>query len=94
MADNHGAISADHGMDMAAHEETYVGFIAMTQLVAAHVLTIVLLLVLWGLEGHGFVALLGFVVLLVATVIGAITGSGWKAIAPVFVLIGLACIVL
>ena len=53
-----------------------------------------LLLVLWGLEGHGFVALIGLILTVVAAALGGMTGLGWRAVAPVFVLLGLACIVL
>ena len=52
------------------------------------------MLVLWGLEGHGFVALVGLVLALVAATVGGLTGYGWRVLAPVFVLLGLACIVL
>jgi hypothetical protein len=54
----------------------------------------VLCLVLWGLEGHGFVALIGFVLATLAVAFGAMSGLGWRAVAPIFVLLGLACIVL
>ena len=62
MADNHGVATADSGMDMEAHEATYDQFIALTQLAIAIVLSIVLLLVLWGLKGHPMLALFGFIV--------------------------------
>ena len=45
----------------AAHEETYANFVALTENLATVVLCIVLLLVLWGLEGHGVLALIGFI---------------------------------
>ncbi len=94
MADNHGAATADEGMDLAAHEETYAQFVALTENIATVVLTIVLLLVLWGLKGHGILALLGLILTALAGAVGGMTGLGWKTVAPVFVLIGLACIVL
>jgi hypothetical protein len=94
MADNHGVATADGGMDTQAHEATYEQFIGLTQLVIAIVLSIVLLLVLWGLKGHPFLALIGFVATLAAGALGGLTGIGWKAVAPVFVLLGLACLVL
>ena len=94
MADNHGAATVDGGMDMPAHEETYVQFVALTELVATVVLCIVLLLVLWGVEGHGFIALIGFIVTAAAGAVAGMTGLGWKLVLPVFLLLGLACIVL
>jgi len=94
MADNHGAAMADDPMDMAAHEATYAGFVALTETVVFVLIGIVLLLVLWGLEGHGFVALIGFILTVIAATIGSLTGMGWRAIAPVVALLGLACIVL
>jgi Bacterial aa3 type cytochrome c oxidase subunit IV len=94
MADNHGAATADDPMDMAAHEATYVGFLELTQTVVMVILSIVLMLVLWTLKGHGFIAFIGFVLTAVAAALGGLTGLGWKAVAPVFVLLGLACIVL
>lgn len=94
MADNHGAATADSGMDMAAHEETYSQFVSLTQNVGVMVLCIVLLLVLWGLQGHGFLALIGLILTAAAGAVGGLTGLGWKMVLPVFALIGLACIVL
>ena len=55
---------------------------------------ILLLLVLWGLQGHPIVALIGFILTCVSAVVGALTGLGWKSVAPIFVLLGLVCIVL
>jgi hypothetical protein len=94
MASDHGAATADDPMDMAEHEATYAGFVALTEIVVAHLLCIVLLLVLWGLEGHGFVALVGLILTMLSGAVGALTGMGWRAIAPVFVLLGVLCIVL
>jgi hypothetical protein len=34
------------------------------------------------------------VLTLVAATVGALTGMGWRLVAPVFLLLGLACIVL
>jgi hypothetical protein len=42
-------------------------FIALTENLATVVLTIVLLLVRWGLEGHGFLALIGLILTGLAT---------------------------
>ena len=92
MAHDHGAATAN-GMDMPAHEATYSQFIALTETVATMVLCIVLLLVLWGLKGAGMLALVGLILTAVAGALGGMTGLGWKMVAPVFVLIGLACIV-
>jgi len=94
MADNHGVATAEGGMDMEAHEATYERFIALTQLIIAIVLSIVLLLVLWGLKGHPMLALLGFIATAAAGAVGGMTDLGWKVVAPVFVLLGLACLVL
>lgn len=94
MANDHGAATADDPMDMAEHESTYAGFISLTEIVVAQLLCIILLLVLWTLEGHGFIALIGLILTVVAAAIGGLTGMGWRVVAPVFVLLGLACIVL
>ena len=94
MADNQGVATADHDMDLEAHEATYLQFVALTQLAIAMVLCIVLMLVLWGLKGHGGVALFGLIVTVAAGALGQLTGLGWKMVAPVFVALGLACLVL
>jgi hypothetical protein len=94
MADDHSLATVDGGMDTAAHEETYGSFIALTETTVVALLCIVLELVLWGLEGQGFVALIGFVLTLGAAAFGGMTGLSWRAVAPVFVLLGLACLVL
>ena len=87
MASNDHAAAADEAGDLAAHESTFAAFVAL-------LLCIILCLVLWGLEGHGFVALVGLIVACVAAAVGAVAGYGWRAVAPVFVLLGLASIVL
>ena len=84
----------DDEMDMPAHEATYAGFVKLTEISVLVLVSIVLLLVLWGIQGHGFVALVGLVLTIVAGAVGGMTGLGWKAVAPVFALLGLACIVL
>lgn len=91
---DHGAAAIGDGMDMEAHEATYHQFIELTKTSTIVVLNIVLLLLLWGIEGHGFVALLGLILTFAAAAVGALIGQGWKLVAPIFVLIGLACIVL
>jgi hypothetical protein len=93
MSDTHGAATAD-ATDMAEHESTYAAFVALTANVVAVLGSVLLLLVLWGLEGHGFVALVGMIPTLAAAGVGALTGLGWRAVAPVFVLLGLACVIL
>jgi hypothetical protein len=94
MSDHAIAAKADLGVDLAAHEETYAGFVSLTEILIVHILNIILMLVLWGLEGHPFVALLGFILNIAATALGGVTGLGWRLPAGVFVLLGLACIVL
>jgi hypothetical protein len=94
MADIHGVATADDDLDLEAHETTYVQFIALTQLVISLIFCIILLLVLWGLKGHPMLALLGFLITAGAGAMGGLTGLGWKMVAPVFLLLGLACLVL
>ena len=94
MADDHGAATLDGGMDMPAHEETYSTFVGLVEIVVLHILCIILLLVLWGLKGYPIIALIGFILTLGSGAIGGFTGLGWKAVLPVFVLLGVACIVL
>lgn len=81
-------------MDMEAHEGTYHQFVELTKTATLVVLSIVLLLVLWGLEGHGILALIGLVLTFAAAAVGMMIGQGWKLVAPIFVLLGLACIIL
>ena len=94
MADDHSVATADSGMDMPAHEETYAGFLALTEITVVGLLCILLLLVLWGLKGDGGVALIGFLLTIAAVAFGGVSGLTWRAVLPVFVLLGLACIVL
>jgi hypothetical protein len=94
MADNHGVATADDDMDLPAHEATYVQFLATVQLVIVVLICHMLLLVLWGLQGHPIVALIGFILTMISATVGALTGLGWKSVAPIFLLLGLACIVL
>lgn len=88
------ASKGDLGIDLPAHEQTYAGFVSLTENLTVHVINIVLLLVIWGLEGHPFVALIGFILNIVASALGGVTGLGWRLPAGVFVLLGLAAIVL
>lgn len=81
-------------MDMPAHEETYSAFVAMTETTTLALLCVILELVLWGLKGQGVVALVGFVLTAAAAAFGAVSGLTWRAVLPVFLLLGLACIVL
>jgi len=94
MSDPAGVAKVDLGLDLPAHEETYAGFVDLTQNLTVHILNIILLLVLWGLEGHPFVALIGLILNVAASALGALTGLGWRLPAGLFVLLGLACIVL
>jgi len=92
--ENAGVAKSDLGVDLPAHEATYSGFISLTETVTVHVLNIVLLLVLWGIEGHPFVALFGFVLNIAATAASGAIGLGWRLPAAVFVLLGVLCILL
>ena len=92
---SHDQAVADGGSgDLAQHESTYATFVALTEIAVGLLLSIVLCLVLWGLEGHGFVALIGVILAHVAAAIGAATGYGWRALTPIIFLLGLASIVL
>jgi hypothetical protein len=94
MADDHSVATADADMDLADHVATYGSFVALTGTVIATLICIVLELVLWGLKGHGGVALIGFALTAAAALFGGLTGANWRAVAPVMILLGLACIVL
>jgi hypothetical protein len=94
MASYDHAVATDDSGDLAAHESTYAAFVALTEVAVALLLCIVLCLVLWGLEGHGFVALVGMIVACVAAAAGSIAGYGWRALTPIIFLLGLASIVL
>ena len=94
MSEHAGAAKSDFGIDLPAHEETYAGFVSLTENLTIHILNILLLLVLWGLEGHPFVALIGFILNIAASALAGVTGLGWRLPAAVFVLLGLACIIL
>ena len=94
MSDHAIGAKGDLGVDLAAHEQSYAGFVSLTENITVHVLNIVLMLVLWGLEGHPFVALIGFILNIAASALGALTGLGWRLPAALFVVLGLAAIVL
>jgi hypothetical protein len=94
MASNDHAATADESRDLAAHKSTYAAFVALVQIAVALLLCVVLCLVLWGLEGRGFVALVGLIVACAAAVVGAVAGYGWRALTPIILLLGLASIVL
>jgi hypothetical protein len=94
MSDHAAVAKGDLGLDIAAHEESYAGFVHFTEMISVHILNIVLMLVIWGLEGHGFIALLGFILNLILTALGGVTGLGWRLPAGLFVLLGLAAIIL
>ena len=88
------AVSASTPAPTATLTGLYAGFVALTENLTVHVINIVLLLVIWGLEGHPFVALIGFILNIAASALAGITGLGWRLPAAVFVLLGLAAIVL
>ncbi len=94
MSDHAGVAKDDLGIDLAAHEETYAGFVGLTENLTVHILNIVLLLVLWTLEGHPFIALIGFILNIAASSLAGPTGLGWRLPGALFVLLGLAAIVL
>jgi hypothetical protein len=94
MADDHSVATADDDRDIPAHEATYSAFLALTETTIVALICILLELVLWGLKGQGFVALIGFLLTAGAATFGFQTGLTWRAVLPVFVLLGLACIVL
>ena len=93
MASEHGALGASEGMDMPAHESTYSAFVALTETSIVALLCVLLELVLWGLKGQGLLALIGFVLTCAAAAFGGVSGLTWKAVVPVFLLLGLACII-
>jgi Bacterial aa3 type cytochrome c oxidase subunit IV len=94
MADDHSVATAEDDADLPAHEETYAEFLSLVEVTVTSLFCILLLLVLWGLEGHGGIAFIGFVLTAGAAFFGLISGMTWRAVLPVFVLLGLACIVL
>ncbi len=92
--ENAGLAKTELGIDLPAHEASYSGFVSLAETVTVHVLNIVLMLVLWGIEGHPFVALFGFFLNIAATAVSVATGMGWRLPAGVFVLLGALCILL
>jgi hypothetical protein len=93
MAGEHGASGAGDFMDMPEHDSTYAAFVAITEISIVALLCILLELVLWGLKGQGLLALIGFVLTCGAAAFGGVSGLNWRAVLPIFVLLGLACIV-
>ena len=79
MVSDHGAAAVGDGMDMEAHEATYHQFIELTKTSTIVVLNIVLLLLLWGIEGHGLVALLGLILTFAAAAVGDAEWPGLEA---------------
>ena len=57
MSEHAGAAKSDFGIDLPAHEETYAGFVSLTENLTIHILNILLLLVLWGLGARAVSAL-------------------------------------
>jgi Bacterial aa3 type cytochrome c oxidase subunit IV len=94
MADDHSIATAGDDMDLPAHEETYADFLTILEITVLSLFCILLQLVLWGLKGHLAIAAIGFVLTGGAAWFGFATGLGWRAVLPVFLLLGLACIVL
>ncbi|SDR60596.1 aa3 type cytochrome c oxidase subunit IV [Rhizobiales bacterium GAS191] len=75
-------------MDYAEHERTYQGFKLFTEISIALVLCIVLILTIWGVKHSGGWALIGFVMTMAATVMGAFEPAlSWRALTPVLVLL-------
>ena len=94
MATNATSAGHDDPMDMPEHEATYAAFLKLTEVSVPTLFTILLLLLLWGIEGHGLVALIEFILLMIAATIGWATELSWRAVLPIFALTGLTCIVL
>ena len=92
--DNAGVAKSDLGVDLPAHEATYAGFVSLTENVTVHVVNIVLLLLIWGIEGHPYVALFGFLLNIAASAASGMMGLGWRLPAVVFVLLGVLAILL
>ena len=75
-------------MDYAEHERTFKGFTIFTEIGIAHVLCIVLIITIWGVKHAGGWALFGFLLTILATVIGAFSPAlTWRPLAPVLVLL-------
>jgi Bacterial aa3 type cytochrome c oxidase subunit IV len=82
-------------MDYAEHERTFRGFTIFTEIGIAHVLCIVVILAIWGVKHAGGWALAGFIVTLIATVIGAFSPAiSWRPLAAVLVLLLLTLAIL
>jgi hypothetical protein len=92
--ENAGVAKTEIGIDLPAHQASYASFVSLAEVVTVHVLSIILLLVLWGIEGHPWVALLGFFINIAAAAAAVPTGLGWRLPAGVFVLLGVLCILL
>jgi Bacterial aa3 type cytochrome c oxidase subunit IV len=75
-------------MDYAEHERTFQGFTRFTEMSIALVLCMVVVVAIWGVKHAGGWALLGFILAVVATVIGAFSPVlAWRPIAAVLVLL-------
>jgi hypothetical protein len=75
-------------MDYAEHERTYQGFTIFTAIGIANVLCIVVILAIWGVKHSGGWALFGFLLTLLATVIGAFSPAlAWRPLVPVLLLL-------
>jgi hypothetical protein len=75
-------------MDYAEHERTFRGFTRFTEMSIALVLSMVVVIAIWGVKHSGGWALLGFILAIVATAIGALSPAlAWRPIAAVLVLL-------
>ena len=72
--------------DLTQHVSTYRGFINLTEVLSVGIVTIVFILAIWGVKGHGGWALLMLILDVAGTAVGAMTSLGWRAVAPAFVL--------
>ena len=73
-------------MDYPEHERTFRGFAMFTEMAIAHVLCQVLVITIWGVKHAGGWALLGFLLTLVATLIGAFSPAlTWRPLAVVLI---------
>ncbi|MFI5011906.1 MAG: aa3-type cytochrome c oxidase subunit IV [Hyphomicrobiales bacterium] len=76
------------GMDYAEHERTFRGFTRFTEIAIVNVLCIVLVVAIWGVKHSGGWALIGFLLTIVTTAIGAFSPAlAWRPLAPVLLLL-------
>ena len=77
------------GMDGAAHEETYRGFVRFAEIGAAVVICWVLALALGGIKEAWWTSILGVILSGIAGAVGALSSFGWRAPAAVAALLAL-----